>query len=223
MSFLQEAVQSFMREFDSVGYRYDRRKLFRMCLDDILAGMGRKLSAPWNEEEFEIMRHLTSHYGKLVSELDPYEDLLSAVYMEIGGNKHAGQFFTPPSICKLCASLTFDESKFLSGETVGFHDPAVGGGGMVLGYLDLLLEKNEEYLKQVEVVAIDVDSRCCSIFAVQMAANALIHQLPIKGLTIYHGNTLGPLDDLSVFWGYSTKDGAAKEDLLRKLLAVEAA
>lgn len=206
LSFLPDAVQSFMREFDQVGYRYNRQDLFRMFLNDIMAGFGKKLQKGWEPEEFKIMRHLTSHYGRLVSEIDPYEDLLSAIYMEVGGNRHAGQFFTPPEICKLCAGVTFNESEFKEGSPVSIHDPAVGGGGMILGYLNDLIGRNDGYLKQVDVVGIDIDSRCCAMFAVQMAANALIHKLPIRSVQIYHGNTLGPLDELSLYWGYSINE-----------------
>ena len=116
-------VPTELRDFNSVFnkliYRYDVSQIFNDLLSLIVACLGRGTQEPqyfevinrYKREEIEIFSKLFAeliiYYDKNISD-SSWCDPLGEYYEILAGNykKSAlGQFFTPPAICDLMASL----------------------------------------------------------------------------------------------------------------------
>ena len=200
-------VDQFVKMFTST-YRYTPLSLYNDFLMDCLAPFGMPLKTPWSERKTEVLFNIGREYRRIAVKTAPLTDILGPVHMELASKSKAsnlGQFFTPKEVSKLMAYIAFSNGDlFETQDTVRLHEPSVGSGATVLAALDVISEMNTDYLGKVHVVAIDLDAQCCREFCLQMLVNALEHEIQIKELNVSHGNTLGPLRDLSYFWGYST-------------------
>lgn len=94
---------------------------------------------------------------------DRYGDFLGECYGEIdGGNAKTGQFFTPYSVSRICADITFNGVK----ETIAkkgyasVSEPACGSGGMIVAFLDKCRDEKVNFQNDILVVACDIDYRC---------------------------------------------------------------
>jgi len=93
---------------------------------------------------------------------NPSQDFLGGMYMNLDfGNNHAGQFFTPYSVCRLMTELatdfdslpeTLDEKGFVS-----VNDPACGAGATLISFANACIEHDINYQEKVLFVAQDVD------------------------------------------------------------------
>lgn len=94
-----------------------------------------------------------------------YTDILSRIFMELEiQNKHAGQFFTPESISKMVAKMTFDPERVKriiekDGHII-INEPAVGGGIMVLAFAEAMRAAGFDPTRQLVIYAGDIDMRC---------------------------------------------------------------
>lgn len=94
-----------------------------------------------------------------------YTDILSRIFMELEiQNKHAGQFFTPESVARMTARMTFDaeRTKRIIEEDghILLNEPAVGGGIMVLCFAEAMRAAGFNPSKELVVYAGDIDMRC---------------------------------------------------------------
>ncbi|WP_330178454.1 N-6 DNA methylase [Candidatus Vondammii sp. HM_W22] len=186
---------------------------FSLMIDDVLAGFGIKLTEIPAEPVREVLFNLTGMYAQEVLKAEPFTDLLSTVYMDMGSNYQRsgmGQFFTPESVCRLLARMTigsdFDhlaERKRL----IRMQEPAVGAGGMVLAFLAEILERQgPEAIKWISVTGIDLDRMCCRLFPCQVLSSLLVNRIELGELISYHGNTLGDPTQWSTVCHYSRRD-----------------
>lgn len=210
---INEFVKIFMKED-----RYSPNSLYNDFLLDCMASIGHKLQTPWSERKRELLFKIGQEYGELVIESPPLTDLLGPVHMELSSKMskdRLGQFFTPQSLGKMMARLSIDESAFEKAikekSLVPLHEPSVGSGSTVMAFVDELHQRNAEYVKHLTVSVIDVDPSCCREFCIQMFMNAYHHQIQPNQVHVWVGNTLGPLDELDYFWGYSTKAEEAED------------
>lgn len=121
----------------------------------------------YTPEELNVFPQL---FALIVSgmEEDPDHDILGELYMQLElGNVHAGQFFTPYSICKLMAQVTMDEQKVLAElDRCGYitiSDPACGAGATLVAAAMMLREARElkgmniNFQQQALFVGQDID------------------------------------------------------------------
>jgi type I restriction-modification system DNA methylase subunit len=118
-------------------------------------------------------------------EQEPYSDILGPVYMELGsssGQKWNGEFYTPPSICKLMAGMTLQTVVIPPDRPLELLEPACGAGGMVLSAAEMLIDQGYSPLN-MQVTCIDISRLACEMAYL----NLTLWNIPA---TIIHGNTL---------------------------------
>jgi hypothetical protein len=126
--------------------------------------------------------------GTLIDALeDEPRDVLGRLFHELElGNKWKGQFFTPDSVCRTMAALSFgEEGKDLIRKR-GFiraSEPAAGSGAMVIALAREMLSQGVNYQQHLHVTAVDVDIRAVHMAYLQLS---LLHVPAV----IVHGNTL---------------------------------
>lgn len=131
--------------------------------------------------------HIISHYseqeakrisdllGCVVMELDcnPWQDFAGAMYMRLGiGNRGAGQFFTPYSVCQLMTKLNGDVSEVVDERGwCSVYDCACGGGATLIAACEgarLSLE-GRNWQNHVLLLGNDIDRTCVHMCYVQLA------------------------------------------------------
>lgn len=111
-----------------------------------------------------------------------FGDFLGEVYMNCDfGSSKQGQFFTPYSVCKMCAETTITDLP--KDRILTAQEPCVGGGAMIIALCDVMHAKGFNFQQNLLVDAMDV-----SINSVYMA----VIQFTILGIpaVIVHGNSL---------------------------------
>ncbi len=94
-----------------------------------------------------VVHGLTARFG----------DFLGECYMELEiSNKHQGQFFTPYHMSKFMAHIAGVSDK----EKVSISEPAVGSGGIIIAYADVMRGQGINYQHKMEVQAVDTDKMC---------------------------------------------------------------
>lgn len=131
---------------------------------------GKRYTASDNEKFFAIMRTLFVVVAERLEKAEWY-DPFGDVYMALvpkGGAR--GQFFTPPSVCDLMATIQCrdePQGRYLGvwGTRAMVSDPTAGSGRNLLAAHALFLRNGwrEPYL-----VAEDVDFLCCKMAALNM-------------------------------------------------------
>lgn len=120
-------------------------------------------------------------------ETNPDQDFIGAIYMEAEiSNSRAGQFFTPYTLAKLSAGLTFNkeaaDSAIASKGFITVGEPACGCGSMIIASRNVMVEQGYGSFDCL-FHASDIDRFCYGATYVQMSL------LGCCGL-ISHANTL---------------------------------
>lgn len=102
-----------------------------------------------------------------------YDDVLGPTFMELEiGNKSAGQFFTPYSLCKMTAQMQIDDAlkeKVAERGYVTVGEPACGGGAMLIAFAEAMREAGLNPQTQMHFTAQDVDPRSAHMTYVQLS------------------------------------------------------
>ena len=146
-----------------------------------------------NKYELKERQTLSAMFQALIDEFDErleqknLTDVLGEIYMELGaGNKNLGQVFTPYCLALMCAKLALDDGS----EDFTFNEPACGGGVMIIGVAQNLLEKGINYQRKMHGVCQDLDRNCVFMCYVQLSLLG-IDAIVVQGDTIrdpYHIN-----------------------------------
>ena len=131
-------------------------------------------------------------FALLIEELyhRPNQDLLGSLFMELEiSNKHAGQFFTPYSICEAMANVLIERKQL--GKTVhkegyaSIYDPTCGAGATLVSASEICksMFKKYNYQNHLMFIGQDIDITCVHMCYIQLS----LHNL--AGYVI-HGNTL---------------------------------
>jgi type I restriction-modification system DNA methylase subunit len=114
-------------------------------------------------------------------------DVLGQAYMQLElGNKWAGQFFTPDSLCYVMSKMTINEQLSPIIERRGFatvQEPSCGGGATIIGLYNAMRDLGYNPQTQMHVTAIDIDIKSVHMAYIQFSL------LGIPAVVI-HGNTL---------------------------------
>jgi len=110
-------------------------------------------------------------YQQAVLACTSFDDILGVIYMELGHQghrQHLGQFFTPPNIAKLNASMLIGNQfePRSDGQLHTVIDPAAGSGVMLLAAADYIVEQaGAQKLKEWSFTFVDLDLTCSLISA----------------------------------------------------------
>jgi hypothetical protein len=171
---------------------------FDWFLDDTLATFGRKITTPPPSECVDDLFELGRLYATLVIGGEPFSCILGRTYEELAstyGKKMMGQFFTPCPISEMMAAIQIKSTILDEHQSVySVHEPASGAGGMILSFIRTWLkEKRDTGL--LWLTAVDLDLMCARMTALQIMANAMIHQFDLGAVRVFRGNGLGSPND----------------------------
>lgn len=118
---------------------------------------------PYSKDE---LNQLSKALALLVNEMESayFTDVLGTYYTEIASHsskRARGEFYTPPSICKLMAMMSVDAKTAIADkEVITVLEPACGAGGMVLALAELFAPENVDLLRvtcqDINPVAVDM-------------------------------------------------------------------
>ena len=170
-------MNGFTKQIELAGYRTGRSRAF--C--DFLTLAICALSAQEKEDEYlkvaknynvTEMNAFSYAFAEMTNEMDAngigLVDCLGDYFMEILSNERKGQFFTPPSVCDLMASLT----EYNSGTVA---DCCCGSGRMFLSVAKIN--------RNLTFHGADIDYQCCQMTLINMCLNGLYG-------TVSHQNSL---------------------------------
>jgi len=120
------------------------------------------LASKYNQKELDCFAMM---FAEIVTGMDvnPDQDFLGELYMALElGNDHAGQFFTPYSVCRAMAAMSFDETleqKISEQGWVSVNDPACGAGALLIAFANECRRPGRDinYQTSVLFVAQDID------------------------------------------------------------------
>ena len=116
----------------------------------------------------------------------PATDLLGQVFMELDiGNKHVGQYFTPPPVARAMATIMLQDTRSLI-ERQGFiriAEPACGSGCLLIEMANELYERGYDPKQVMMVHATDISRDCFNMAYLQLS----LLSIPCM---VVHGDTL---------------------------------
>ena len=127
--------------------------------------------AKYTEAEREPFASMFGHIV-LGMEDSPDQDFLGELYMNLNlGNDHAGQFFTPYSVCRAMAEMTFADIKSRVEEKgwVSVNDPACGAGATLIAFANYCLNQGVNYQQHCLFVAQDIDYTVACMCYIQLS------------------------------------------------------
>lgn len=127
----------------------------------------------YSKDEIKAFPDFFTHIVMGMEE-NPDCDFLGELYMALElGNKHAGQFFTPYSICRMMAEVTIDEdllkSQIEKQGWISVNDCACGAGATLVAAANVLRAKGLNYQMQALFVAQDVDATVALMCYIQLS------------------------------------------------------
>ena len=174
--------KEFVKEYSQLCHRNNRHQVWQDFVYMVAAAISNavdKTYANQREEQYmSIIKKYTREeldvFPKLFAlivagmEEHPDQDFLGELYMQLEmGNSHAGQFFTPYSVCKLMAEIIVDPEKLKRDLDrrgyIAVNDCACGAGAtlvaaaMVLKEAKTLKAINFNYQQQALFIGQDID------------------------------------------------------------------
>lgn len=183
-----EKINKLLKLVDSFSSRHHKHEILSDCFEIWAICISQLVDKPQYAEReqryLDIVKKYDKHDLDIISEMfaevwvllsnmptDGFDDYLGQIYMLSGtGSDKAGQFFTPYSVSKLSAEITFRGSKKIDQDIITLYEPACGSGGMILAAMDTLLNDCKvNYTEHAFVVAGDIDSRCVHMCYIQLS------------------------------------------------------
>lgn len=127
----------------------------------------------YSEDEIRVFPEFFTHIVMGMEE-NPDCDFLGELYMALElGNKHAGQFFTPYSVCQMMAECSIDDDLLKKQlERYGYisvNDCACGAGATLVAAANHLRKIGINYQMQALFVAQDVDATVALMCYIQLS------------------------------------------------------
>lgn len=120
------------------------------------------MAKKYNKRELDCFSRM---FAEIICGIDecPDQDFLGELYMALElGNDRAGQFFTPYSVCRAMAAMTFGEDverKIAEQGWISVNDPACGAGALLIAFANECRRPGRDvnYQTSVLFVAQDID------------------------------------------------------------------
>ena len=162
--------QSFISLFNSIASHKHRYSVFSdfvfmsgialhnaIIKDEKLEKEYFEITARYSKEEETKFSKLLAEFIRLLN--DKPIDVLGSLYMELElGNYNNGQFFTPPEISSLIAKVTYgDAISKINQPFITLSEPTCGAGGMVLAFVNEMINQGFNPAEKLFVQCIDID------------------------------------------------------------------
>jgi type I restriction-modification system DNA methylase subunit len=167
--------KQIVKLFDSFNGRYSMYSLWQDFVVMAAIAISNTVDLVHREEREKMYLQISSKYtsmelqvfAQILSEVvigmekNPDQDFLGEMYMALEmGNDHAGQFFTPYSVCRAMASLTEKNnirSRIERDHWISCMDCACGAGALLVAFANECLAQGVNYQESVLFVAQDID------------------------------------------------------------------
>lgn len=173
----EQTQRDLLKIFDEACYRHNRWQVWSdfvvmsaisisNAVDqshfDTREKMYMSIATKYNEREIKCFAEM---FARIVTAIDmnPDQDFLGDLFMSLGlGNESGGQFFTPYSVCRAMAAMTYGEdlkAKIEKQGWVSVNDPACGAGALLIAFANECRRPGIEinYQTSVLFVAQDID------------------------------------------------------------------
>lgn len=185
-------VKPLVKALDA-GYAHRPDEMLRYFVSEVMNVWGLE---PWERAPASVRKQIWDAigvYSDLVSKLEPFEDILGPVYMELashGAKKHLAQYFTPWGLAQMMARINI--GPLPDGcDLIRTVDPACGSGAMLLAFANTALKDwKADGLRRLSMTGVDLDPYCARMCAVQLVANCNIHKLRLGEILVLQGNSL---------------------------------
>lgn len=165
------------------------------------------MSSRYNPDEKEMFGQLLTEIVNGMEE-NPDQDFLGELYMVLElGNDHAGQFFTPYSVCKMMAKMQSADIKTHIQNQGWFSvsDCACGAGALLVAFANECREQGVNFQTSVLFVAQDIDYTVACMCYLQLsllgcAGYVVIGDSIANPSTSYDKRGLVPKDDGNVWY-----------------------
>lgn len=112
--------------------------------------------------------------AELIRELEKKpRDVLGELYMSLElGDKWKGQFFTPDSVARIMAEMTFNEDvkeKIEEHGYIVFNEPSVGGGVTVIAFINAMISHGYNPQNQLLIICNDLDIKSVYMTYIQLS------------------------------------------------------
>lgn len=172
-----ESQKNIVKLLDGLSGRYSRWEIWQDFIIMSAISIANALGGPYRESrEREYMTHAERYsaaelevFADMLAEVatelerDPDQDFLGELFMSLGlSNEWKGQFFTPYSVCRAMAAMTYGddlEAKIEERGWISVNDPACGAGALLLAFASECRRPGREvnYQTSVLFVAQDID------------------------------------------------------------------
>lgn len=144
-----ESQKNIVKLLDQLSGKYSAWEVWQDFITMSAISIANTLGGPYAQEREKTYRERIKKYtekeqlvfpqmfAEMVAELDsnPDQDFLGDLFMSLGmGNEWKGQFFTPYSVCKAMAGITYRndlKEKVEQKGWVSVSDPACGAGALL--------------------------------------------------------------------------------------------
>lgn len=172
-----QSQKSVVKLIDSLCGRYSRWEVWQdfiimsaISISNVVDGSHRDSrekqyldrAAKYSEKELETFSQMLAEVTNAM-EQNPDQDFLGELFMALDlGNEWKGQFFTPYDVCRLMASMTYNndlKQQITQKGWVSVSDPACGAGALLIAFANECRRPGHEinYQTSVLFVAQDVD------------------------------------------------------------------
>lgn len=132
----------------------------------------REAAAKYKPEELNIFSEMLALVVEEM-ERDPDQDILGELFMALGiSDNWKGQFFTPYTVCRAMAAMTFDPNMQQQVQQQGWvsvNDPACGAGALLIAFANECRRQKINYQTDVLFVAQDIDYLAGCMCYIQMS------------------------------------------------------
>ena len=193
-----DLIKSIIKKLEYFKYGKGAIEVYRDCIEHMALNLAistdTELDNSLRERYEEIFKNYSNEDKQKAKEIcvdityllaefeNNYCDYLGELYMRViseYGKPRLNQYFTPYHVSHLMAEMTLDMGNNNSKKPITINEPCCGSGGMCVACLDVLNNKNINYLTDALIIANDIDETCVYMTYLQLSfcgAAAIIEQ-----------------------------------------------
>ena len=220
-----EAQKNIIKHMDNLTGRYSRWEVWQDFIIMSAISIANLFDGPHKEarekeyltragkysaKEIEVFAEMLAEVANDL-ERNPDQDFLGELFMALDlGNKWAGQFFTPYSVCRAMAAISYGEdfkAKIEQQGWVSVNDPACGAGALLLAFANECRRSGNDvnYQTSVLFVAQDIDFLAGCMCYIQLSlmgcpGYVVIDNTLTRPSTSYDARGLIPKDGSNVWY-----------------------
>jgi hypothetical protein len=218
----KDCQREFIKLFNSMCGKHSRYEVWQDFVLLTAIEFSNAVDAVHRDERTQTYRRILQKYtaqeqepfaGMLAQiilgmEKNPDQDFLGDLYMSLElGNDHAGQFFTPYTVCKMMAKVTCSDisDNVKKQGWISVNDPACGAGATLIAVANLCREKDVNYQQHCLFVAQDIDYTVACMCYIQLSllgcpGYVIVGNTLTNPGTSHDGRGLIPVDDGNVWY-----------------------